>query len=180
MVTGISGAPGSLAHLAASSAAVNGVAAGAGSSIALGCDIVLAGRSAYFLQAFSKIGLIPDCGGTFLLPRLVGEGRARALAMLAERVPAEQALAWGMIYQMHEDAALMDEAHKMAARLAGMAGHALVLIRKSLRASAHNDYNTQLDLERDYQGEASRTPDHKEGVAAFLEKRAPKFSGKKA
>ena len=93
---------------------------------------------------------------------------------------AEQALAWGMIYQMHEDAALLDEAHKMAARLAGMAGHALVLIRKSLRASAHNDYNTQLDLERDYQGEASRTPDHKEGVAAFLEKRAPKFSGKKA
>ena len=159
-------------------AAVNGVAAGAGSSMAIGCDIVLAGKSAYFLQAFSKIGLIPDCGGTFLLPRLVGEGRARALAMLAERVPAEQALAWGMIYQVHDDDALMDEAHKMAARLAAMPGHALVLIRKALRASAHNDFNTQLDLERDTQGEASRTPDHKEGVAAFLEKRTPNFTGK--
>ena len=159
---------------------VNGVAAGAGSSIALGCDIVLAGRSAYFLQAFSKIGLIPDCGGTFLLPRLAGEGRARALAMLAERVPAEQALAWGMIWAVHDDDKLAEEGHKMAARLAAMPGHALVLIRKSLRASAHNDFDTQLDLERDYQGEASRTPDHKEGVAAFLEKRAPKFTGKRA
>ncbi len=161
-------------------AVVNGVAAGAGSSIALGCDIVLAGRSAYFLQAFSKIGLIPDCGGTFLLPRLAGEGRARALAMLAERVPAEQALAWGMVWQVHDDEKLADEGHKMAARLAAMPGHALVLIRKSLRASAHNDFNTQLDLERDYQGEASRTPDHKEGVAAFLGKRAPQFTGKNA
>ena len=161
-------------------AAVNGVAAGAGSSVALGCDIVLAARSAYFLQAFSKIGLIPDAGGTFLLPRLIGEGRARALAMLAERVPAEQALAWGMIWQVHDDEHLAAEAHKMAARLAAMPGHALVLIRKSLRASAHNDFNTQLDLERDYQGEASRTPDHKEGVAAFLGKRAPNFTGKRA
>ena len=159
-------------------AAVNGVAAGAGSSVALGCDIVLAGKSAYFLQAFSKIGLIPDCGGTFLLPRMVGEGRARALAMLAERVPAEQAEQWGMIYRAVDDAALMDEAHAMAARLAGMAGHALVLIRKAMRASAVNDFNAQLDMERDLQGEASRTSDHREGVAAFLEKRAPKFTGK--
>jgi len=161
-------------------AAVNGVAAGAGSSIALGCDIVLAAKSAYFLQAFSKIGLIPDCGGTFLLPRLIGEGRARALAMLAERVPAEQALAWGMIWQVHDDDTLMPEAEKMAARLANMPGHALTLIRKALRSSAQNDYDTQLDLERDLQGEASRTPDHKEGVAAFLEKRTPRFTGKRA
>ena len=161
-------------------AAVNGVAAGAGSSIALGCDIVLAAKSAYFLQAFSKIGLIPDCGGTFLLPRLIGEGRARALAMLAERVPAEQALAWGMIWQVHDDDTLMPEAEKMATRLANMPGHALTLIRKALRSSAHNDYDTQLDLERDLQGEASRTPDHKEGVAAFLEKRTPRFTGKRA
>ena len=161
-------------------AAVNGVAAGAGSSLALGCDIVIAARSAYFLQAFSKIGLVPDCGGTFLLPRLAGEGRARALAMLAERLPAEQAQAWGMIWQVHDDERLMDEAHAMAARLAVMPGHTLVLIRKALRASAHNSFDAQLDLERDYQGEASRTPDHKEGVAAFLEKRAPQFTGRKA
>jgi 2-(1,2-epoxy-1,2-dihydrophenyl)acetyl-CoA isomerase len=161
-------------------AAVNGVAAGAGSSLALGCDIVLAARSAYFLQAFSKIGLIPDCGGTFLLPRLAGEGRARALAMLAERLPAEQAQQWGMIWQVHDDDKLMEAAAAMAVRLAAMPGHALTLIRKSLRASAHNSFDAQLDLERDYQGEASRTPDHKEGVAAFLEKRAPKFTGKRA
>jgi 2-(1,2-epoxy-1,2-dihydrophenyl)acetyl-CoA isomerase len=161
-------------------AAVNGVAAGAGSSLALGCDIVLAARSAYFLQAFSKIGLIPDCGGTFLLPRLAGEGRARALAMLAERLPAEQAQQWGMIWQVHDDDKLMDAAEAMTVRLAAMPSHALVLIRKSLRASAHNSFDAQLDLERDYQGEASRTPDHREGVAAFLEKRAPKFTGKRA
>lgn len=159
---------------------VNGAAAGAGSSIALGCDIVLAARSAYFLQAFSKIGLIPDCGGTFLLPRLAGEGRARGLAMLAERLPAEQALSWGMIWAVHDDDKLEAEGHAMAARLAAMPGHALVLIRQALRASAHNDYNAQLDLERDFQAEASRTPDHKEGVAAFLEKRTPKFTGKPA
>jgi 2-(1,2-epoxy-1,2-dihydrophenyl)acetyl-CoA isomerase len=161
-------------------AAVNGAAAGAGSSLALGCDIVIAARSAYFLQAFARIGLIPDCGGTFFLPRLAGEGRARALAMLAERLPAAQAEAWGMIWKCVDDGALMDEAHAMAARLAAMPGHALVLIRKALRASAHNSFDAQLDLERDYQAEASRTPDHKEGVAAFLEKRTPKFTGSKA
>jgi len=159
-------------------AAVNGVAAGAGSSLALGCDIVLAARSAYFLQAFSKIGLIPDCGGTFLLPRLAGEGRARALAMLAERLPAEQAQQWGMIWQVHDDDKLMEAAAAMAVRLAAMPGHALTLIRKSLRASAHNSFDAQLDLERDYQGEASRTPDHKEGVAAFLERRPAHFVGR--
>ena len=160
--------------------AINGPAVGAGVSLALLGDIVLAARSAYFMWSFVRIGIVPDCGTTWLAVHSAGLQRALELMMLGEKLPAEQALAWGMIYQMHEDAALLDEAHKMAARLAGMAGHALVLIRKSLRASAHNDYNTQLDLERDYQGEASRTPDHKEGVAAFLEKRAPKFSGKQA
>lgn len=161
-------------------AAVNGVAAGAGANIALGCDIVIAAKSARFMQAFAKIGLVPDCGGTFLMPRLVGEGRARALAMLALPILAEQAQSWGMIWQAVDDAALDEEVRKMALHLANMPSHALVLTRKALRASAHNDFDTQLDLERDYQAEASRTPDHREGVAAFIEKRAPKFTGKKA
>ena len=159
-------------------AAVNGVAAGAGANVALGCDIVLAAKSARFLQAFAKIGLVPDCGGTFHLPRLVGEARARALAMLALPVMAEQAEKWGMIWQAVDDATLMEEAETLAAHLATQPTHALVLTRKALRANL--PFDAQLDLERDYQAEASRTPDHKEGKQAFLEKRPPIFTGAKA
>jgi 2-(1,2-epoxy-1,2-dihydrophenyl)acetyl-CoA isomerase len=161
-------------------AAVNGVAAGAGANVALGCDIVLAARSARFVQAFSKIGLVPDCGGSFHLPRLIGEGRARAVAMLAEPVSAERAEQWGMIWRAVDDADLMAEAEKLAAQLATLPTHALVLTRRALRASAENSFDQQLDLERDYQREAATTPDHAEGVKAFLEKRPPVFTGRRA
>jgi 2-(1,2-epoxy-1,2-dihydrophenyl)acetyl-CoA isomerase len=160
--------------------AVNGMAAGAGASLALGCDIVIAARSAKFLQAFARIGLVPDCGGTFLLPNLAGQARARGVAMLAEPIPAETALAWGMIWAVAEDAALMDEAAAMAARLAAMPTQTLVLIRRALNAAAHNSFDAQLDLERDCQREAGYTPDHAEGVRAFLEKRAAVFTGRPA
>ncbi|MBU6498818.1 MAG: 2-(1,2-epoxy-1,2-dihydrophenyl)acetyl-CoA isomerase [Rhodospirillales bacterium] len=157
--------------------AVNGVAAGAGANVALGCDIVLAARSARFIQAFARIGLVPDCGGTFHLPRLVGEARARALAMLAEPVAAEHAEAMGMIWRVVDDELLMEEAEKLAAHLATQPTQALVLTRRALRASAGNDFDTQLDLERDTQREAGYTPDFAEGVRAFLEKRPPVFTG---
>jgi 2-(1,2-epoxy-1,2-dihydrophenyl)acetyl-CoA isomerase len=158
--------------------AVNGVAAGAGANFALGCDIVLAARSARFIQAFSKIGLIPDCGGTWLLPRLVGDARARGVAMLAEPIDAERALNWGMIWQVVDDDALMDEAAALAARLAVLPTHALVLTRRAMAASAANSLDAQLDVERDTQREAGRTADFREGVQAFLEKRAPVFTGR--
>jgi 2-(1,2-epoxy-1,2-dihydrophenyl)acetyl-CoA isomerase len=160
-------------------AAVNGAAAGAGANLALGCDFVLAARSARFIQAFAKIGLIPDCGGSFHLPRLIGEARARAIAMLAEPVGAEQAEGWGMIWRAVDDDALMADAEKLATHLAQQPTHALVLTRKALRESAHNSFDQQLDLERDLQREASLTPDHAEGVRAFLEKRPPVFTGRR-
>ncbi len=157
--------------------AVNGIAAGAGSSLALGCDIVIAARSAKFLQAFARIGLVPDCGGTFLLPNLAGQARARGMAMLAEPISAETALAWGMIWAVAEDAALMDEAAAIAARLAAMPTQSLVMIRAALNAAAHNSFDAQLDLERDTQRRAGYTPDHAEGVQAFREKRPAVFTG---
>jgi len=157
--------------------AVNGVAAGAGANLALACDIVLAARSASFVQAFAKIGLVPDCGGTWLLPRLVGEARARALSMLADPVPAETAAAWGMIWRAVPDEALMAEAEALAARLAAGPTAALGLIKQALDESAINEFEDQLDLEAELQEEAAENPDYAEGLRAFLEKRPPSFTG---
>ncbi len=159
--------------------AVNGVAAGAGANFALACDIVLAGQGASFVQAFARIGLIPDCGGTWFLPRLVGMARARALAMLAEPLPAATAAQWGLIWQVVADDRLMAEGHKLAARLAAGATLGLGLTKRALDAAEANDLEHQLELERDLQEEAGASPDHAEGVRAFLEKRPPVFTGRR-
>ena len=160
--------------------AVNGVAAGAGANLALACDIVLAGQGASFVQAFARIGLIPDCGGTWFLPRLVGMARARAIAMLAEPLPAATAAEWGMIWRVVADDRLMAEAHALAARLAGGATRALALTKRALDMAETNELDDQLELERDLQEEASASPDHAEGVRAFLEKRPPVFTGRRS
>ena len=156
--------------------AVHGVAAGAGATLALACDIILAGETAQFLQAFIRIGLIPDAGGTWALPRLAGSAKARGLAMLGEPIGAAQAEAWGLIWRTVPDDALMAEAERTAAQLAGLPTHALGLIKRALNASEHNTLDQQLDLERDLQREAGYRPDFQEGVRAFLEKRAPRFN----
>lgn len=158
--------------------AVNGVAAGAGANIALACDIVLAARSAVFIQAFCKIGLVPDSGGTWTLPRLVGMARARGLALLGDKVPAPQAEAWGMIWKCLDDDQLLPEAMALTASLAKQPTKALALIKKALDAAATNTLDEQLDLERDCQAELGRSHDYREGVAAFIDKRAPKFEGR--
>ncbi len=158
--------------------AVNGVAAGAGANVALACDIVLAARSASFIQAFSKIGLIPDCGGTYFLPRLVGDARARALTMLGERLTAEQAEAWGMIWKCVDDAELMSTARNLARQLARGPTRAMAGIKKALDATAANGLIAQLDLERELQRELGRSEDYREGVTAFKEKRQPQFKGR--
>ncbi len=157
--------------------AVNGVAAGAGANIALACDIVLAGRSASFIQAFCKIGLIPDSGGTFMLPRLIGMARATGLAMLGTKVSAEQAEAWGLIWKCLDDDKLMPEARAMAADLAKQPTKGLSFIKKALQASAENTFEQQLELERDLQRLGGRSADYREGVSAFMEKREPHFRG---
>ncbi len=157
--------------------AVNGVAAGAGANIALACDIVLAARSARFIQAFSKIALVPDSGGTFWLAKLIGEARAKALALTAEPVSAEIAEKWGMIWKVVDDENLMKEALALAESLAKGPTFTLALTKKAIQAAATNSLDEQLDLERELQREAGRSNDYKEGVSAFLEKRPAQFSG---
>ena len=159
-------------------AAINGVAAGAGANLALACDLVLAGRGARFIQAFVKIGLIPDAGGTWLLPRLAGEARARGMAMLGEPVGAEQALAWGMIWQVVDDDQLLSEARALAARLATQPTAAIAAMKRAFAAAAANTLDQQLDTERDLQRAAGQGPDYAEGVQAFIEKRPAVFTGK--
>lgn len=157
--------------------AVNGAAAGVGMSFALMGDIVIAARSAYFLQAFVRIGLMPDGGSTWLLPRLIGMARARELAMLGEKLTPERAVEWGLINRVVDDAVLMTEARTLAERFAQGPTRAYALMRRAYWASFDNSYERQLDLEVELQSEASRTEDFREGVAAFLEKRLAKFKG---
>jgi 2-(1,2-epoxy-1,2-dihydrophenyl)acetyl-CoA isomerase len=157
--------------------AVNGVAAGAGASLALACDIVIAAKSASFLQAFSKIGLIPDTGGTWFLPQRVGMARAMGLALLAEKLPAEKAAEWGLIWACVEDAELAASIDKIATQFASAPTRALVRTRQAMRASMNNTLETQLDLEGSMMRELGQAHDYREGVAAFMAKRAPVFKG---
>lgn len=158
-------------------AAVNGVAAGAGANIAICCDVVVASESASFLQAFSKIGLIPDSGGTYILPRLIGWQKASALMMLGEKIPAKEAERMGMIYKVFDDRSFAEESLKIATTLASMPTKGLALTKQLLDISLNNDYEEQLHDEEIFQERAGGTYDYKEGVKAFLEKRKPVFKG---
>lgn len=158
-------------------AAVNGVAAGAGANLALAADIVIACESASFTQAFIRIGLIPDAGGTFFLPQLVGDARARGLAMLGETITAQQAADWGLIWRCLPDAGFADAAIALAAGLATKPTQAIAAMKRAFNAAATNGLDAQLDLERDLQSGMGRTPDFAEGVRAFAEKRPAKFTG---
>ena len=158
--------------------AVNGSAAGAGMSLALAGDVVLAAESATFLQAFSRIGLIPDAGSTFFLPRMAGESRARAMAILAEKVSSEQAMRFGLVWQVLPDNELQASAHAMALKLAAMPTRAFALTKEALDRSLQNDLTLQLEVEAQLQSQAGKTDDFAEGVAAFLAKRKPDFTGR--
>ena len=158
--------------------AVNGVAAGAGANIAFACDLVVAAEGATFVQSFSKIGLVPDSGGTWMLPRLVGLQRATWLAMLGEKIDANRAKEWGLIFDVVPAATLSDTTFDLARRLAAMPTRALGLIKRGFNAGATNDLEAQLALEVELQREAGRTEDYAEGVRAFVEKRKPRFQGR--
>jgi 2-(1,2-epoxy-1,2-dihydrophenyl)acetyl-CoA isomerase len=159
-------------------AAVNGVAAGAGANIALACDLVIAARSASFVQAFSKLGLLPDSGGTWTLPRLVGNARALGLTLLGHKLPAEEAAAWGMIWQCVPDAELGPAVDALAKSLAVAPTRGLAWTKAAIRGSGQHSLAEQLDIERDAQRELGRSADYAEGVAAFVEKRPPRFTGR--
>jgi 2-(1,2-epoxy-1,2-dihydrophenyl)acetyl-CoA isomerase len=161
-------------------AAVNGVAAGAGCNVALACDIVIASLKASFVQSFARIGLLPDSGGTWFFPRLVGDARARGLALLAQDLPAEKAASWGLIWRAVDDEILMHEAKRICEHFAQAPTQGLAPIKRALNASADNSLDAQLDLERDLQRTASLMPDYAEGVRAFMEKRKLKFTGRKS
>lgn len=158
--------------------AVNGVAAGAGANLALACDLVFAARSASFIQAFCKLGLIPDTGGTWILPRLLGPARAMGLALLGDKVSAEQAEAWGMIWKCVDDEALMPAVHELAAQMASGPTFGFAQTKKAIWTSSSRDFEAQLDVERDLMRACGQSNDYREGVAAFMEKRAPRFEGK--
>jgi 2-(1,2-epoxy-1,2-dihydrophenyl)acetyl-CoA isomerase len=158
-------------------AAVNGVAAGAGASIALACDVVIAARSATFVQAFSKLGLVPDAGGTFFLTRQLGAARAMGLALFGDKLPAEKAAEWGLIWQCVDDAELMPAVRNLAARLANGPTLGYARTKQAIQAAENQALESQLDLERDIQRELGRSADYREGVEAFLAKRAPAFKG---
>jgi 2-(1,2-epoxy-1,2-dihydrophenyl)acetyl-CoA isomerase len=159
-------------------AAVNGVAAGAGANIALACDLVIAARSASFIQSFSKLGLVPDSGGTWNLPRLVGQARAIGLAFLGDKLSAEQAAAWGLIWRCVEDAELPTVVDQLARQLAVAPTRGLARTKEAIYTAGGRTLEQQLDVERDLQRELGFSADYAEGVAAFMEKRTPKFTGR--
>ncbi|MBV8552090.1 MAG: 2-(1,2-epoxy-1,2-dihydrophenyl)acetyl-CoA isomerase [Acidobacteriaceae bacterium] len=159
-------------------AAVNGVAAGAGANLALACDLVIAAKSAAFIESFSKLGLIPDTGGTYFLPRLAGTARAMGMALLGEKVPAEQAEAWGLIWRAVDDEQFASTVDAIASQLSSAPTKGLAHIKRAIYASAHHSLDEQLNMERDLMRELGESHDFREGVAAFLEKRAPRFIGR--
>jgi 2-(1,2-epoxy-1,2-dihydrophenyl)acetyl-CoA isomerase len=157
--------------------AVNGVAAGAGANLALACDIVIAAKSASFIEPFCKLGLIPDTGGTYFLPRLVGTARAMGLALLGDKLPAEQAASWGLIWKCVDDEKFAEETDALARHFAAAPTKGLARAKQAIYASPANTLEQQLNLERDFMRELGNSADYREGVAAFLEKRAPRFKG---